>query len=242
MNKLITFTGDSGCGKTHLMRLIMEHYGEKFSVIKKCSDRAMRPGEEKAIEIQPGCSTEEVQQMDYTYKGKENKVYGFNKKPIEDAFKKGKSPMVIVDQEELLINLCQEYKGRICPIYIQRDVTDLDFIQDLKQSGERTEEQIMRRLDTRHEKQRMWRRQEKLFGYRFIINGKFLEDEKLLNWFEEIAIENKIDIGENRSENKAKGTINYFRNLWKERPAVGTSKLGEEPIINKIEEGRTEVK
>jgi len=28
MNKLITLTGDSGCGKTHLMRLMLENYKE----------------------------------------------------------------------------------------------------------------------------------------------------------------------------------------------------------------------
>ena len=240
MNKLIILTGDSGCGKTHLMRLIMKQHQGEFIGIKKYSDREKRPGEENAIEIQPGCPTEQVQQMDYTYIGKENKVYGFNKEPIEKAFKNGKSPMVIVDDEELLIELCKDYKGKICPIYVQRDATDLDFIQELKESGERTEEQIIRRLDTRHEKQKMWKRQEKLFGYRYIINGKFLGEEELLNWFETIATENEIDIDVNKKENKAKGIIHYFRNLWKGRPAVASSKLGEEPIISETTEERQE--
>lgn len=50
------------------------------------------------------------------------------------GFQQGKSPIVIVDDEELLIRLCREYESRICPIYMQRDVTDLDFIEELRKA------------------------------------------------------------------------------------------------------------
>lgn len=134
MNKLITLTGDSGCGKTHLMRLLMNFHEDDISVIKKYSDRDLRPGEENAIEIKPGCATADVKKMDYVYTGKNNKVYGFPKREIDMGFQQGKSPIVIVDDEELLIRLCREYESRICPIYMQRDVTDLDFIEELRRA------------------------------------------------------------------------------------------------------------
>ena len=141
MNKLITLTGDSGCGKTHLMRLLMNFHEDDISVIKKYSDRDLRPGEENAIEIKPGCATADVKNMDYVYTGKNDKVYGFQKrdidtklKPYIGRFQQGKSPIVIVDDEELLIKLCREYESRICPIYMQRDVTDLDFIEELRKA------------------------------------------------------------------------------------------------------------
>ncbi len=132
MNKLITLTGDSGCGKTHLMRLLMKFYVDNVSIIKKYSDRGLRPGEENAIEIKPGCATADVKSMNYVYTGKNNKVYGFQKEDIDIAFQEGKSPIVIVDDEDLLVRLCREYESRICPIYMQRDVTDLDFIEELR--------------------------------------------------------------------------------------------------------------
>lgn len=134
MNKLITLTGDSGCGKTHLMRLLLNTHGDDISVIKKYSDRDLRPGEENAIEIKPGCKTADVKDMDYVYTGKNNRVYGFQKREIDMGFQQGKSPIVIVDDEELLIRLCREYEGKICPIYMQRDVTDLDFMEELRKA------------------------------------------------------------------------------------------------------------
>lgn len=231
MNKLITLTGDSGCGKTHLMRLLIASHGDDISVIKKYSDRDLRPGEENAIEIQPGCPTEYVKAMDYVYTGHNNKVYGFPKKEVDDNLEQGKSPIVIIDDEDMLIRLCNEYVGRICPIYIQRDTTDLDFIEELRK-GNRTEEQIRQRIDSRHKKQALWRRRANLFGYRYIINGQFSDDERLLEWFETIAMENDIDIGKPTSSDRVRGIINYFRNLWKDRPAIITSKVGAEPIID----------
>lgn len=59
MKKLITLTGDSGCGKTHLMKLLLNLCSEDIAIIKKYSDRDLRPGEENAIEIKPGFPTEE---------------------------------------------------------------------------------------------------------------------------------------------------------------------------------------
>lgn len=229
MNKLVILMGDSGCGKTHLMRLLIATHGDKVSVVKKYSDRELRTGEENAIEIKPGCSTEEVKAMDYVYTGHNNKVYGFSKKEVDTELEAGKSPMVIIDDEDMLVQLCNEYAGRICPVYVQRNTTDLDFINELRDGG-RSEEQINQRLNSRHKKQELWRRRANLFGYRFIINGKFLDDENFVGWFETIAKENNIDIGEPKFEAKAKGIINYFRTLWKGRPAIASSDKGAEPL------------
>lgn len=230
MKKLITLTGDSGCGKTHLMKLLLNLCSEDIAIIKKYSDRDLRPGEENAIEIKPGFPTKEVKNMDYTYIGKNDKVYGFQKKDIETAFKQGKSPIVIVDDENLLIKLCEEYQGRICPVYIQRDVTELDFIEELRKDG-RTEKQIRERIDSRHKNQALWRKRANLFGYRYIINGPFLSNENLIGWFLQIAEENNIDITKIERESNVKGIINYFRTLWKGRPAILNSDKGCEPIL-----------
>ena len=230
MNKLIILLGDSGCGKTNLIRLLIKFHGDNIAVIKKYSDRDARQGEENAIEIQPGSSTEYVKAMDYVYTGHNNKVYGFYKKDVDDNLKQGKSPVVIIDDENILVQLCNEYIGRVCPVYMQRDTTDLEFIEELRK-GNRTEEQIRQRIDSRHKKQDLWRRRSNLFGYRYIINGQFLDNEGLLGWFEKIAIENDIDIGENTRIDRVKGIINYFRHLWKDRPTIMISKVGAEPII-----------
>lgn len=234
MNKLITLTGDSGCGKTHLLKLLNNPpYNEDIVIVKKYSDRDMRPGEENALEIKPGCATETVKSMDYTYTGKNNKLYGFSKRDIDMPFKQGKSPIIIIDDEELLIRLCKEYKGRICPIYMQRDLTDLDFIEELKKGG-RTEKQIQERIESRHKNKALWERRANLFGYRYIINAPFMNDEKLLGWFQLIAKENNIDIEKTKSN--ISGIVSYFRTLWKGRPAILNSDPGSEPEIQESEE------
>ena len=234
-NKLIILVGDSGCGKTELMKLVLQNHSEKFSAIKKNSTREARPGEENAIEIKPGCSIQEVDAMDYVYIGHNGNKYGFMKEQIEEPFNQGKSPMVIVDSEQILIELCRNYTGRVCPIYIQRDVSDEDFIEELKMQG-RTEEQIKQRLDSRHEAKALWGKKQNLFGYRYIINGPFLSKEKFLGWFERIAEENNIDVGETKYKEEARGLITYFRTLWKGRPALLPSDAGCEPIIEEDEE------
>lgn len=234
-NKLIILVGDSGCGKTELMKLVLQNHSEKFSAIKKSSTREARPGEESAIEIKPGCSIQEVDAMDYVYIGHNGNKYGFMKEQIEEPFSQGKSPMVIVDSEELLKKLCRNYIGRVCPIYIQRDASDEDFIEELKMQG-RTEEQIKQRLYSRHEAKALWGKKQNLFGYRYIINGPFLSKEKFLGWFETIAEENNIDLIESKHKKEVKGIISYFRKLWKERPALLYSDVGFEPIIEEDEE------
>ena len=234
-NKLVILVGDSGCGKTELMKLVLQNHSEKFSAIKKSSTREARPGEENAIEIKPGCSIQEVDAMDYVYIGHNGNKYGFMKEQIEEPFNQGKSPMVIVDSEELLKKLCRNYTGRVCPIYIQRDKGDEDFIEELKRQG-RTEEQIKQRLDSRHEAKALWGKKQNLFGYRYIINGPFLSKEKFLGWFERIAEENNIDLTESNHKNGVKGIVSYFRNKWKERPALLSSNVGYEPIIEEDEE------
>ncbi len=235
MNKLITLTGDSGCGKTHLMRLLMNFHEDDISVIKKYSDRDLRLGEENAIEIRPGCKRTDVESMDYVYTGKNNKVYGFQKRDIDIGFGQGKSPIVIVDDEELLIRLCREYESRICPIYMQRDVTDLDFMEELRKGG-RTESQIRERMESRYKSQVLWRRRANLFGYRYIINAPFVNDEKLLQWFQLIAEENDIDMDSIKTESDIRGLVNYFRTLWKGRPKILNSDRGSEPIIDECKE------
>ena len=234
-NKLIILVGDSGCGKTELMKLVLQNHSEKFSAIKKSSTREARPGEENAIEIKPECSIQEVDAMDYVYIGHNGNKYGFMKEQIEEPFIQGKSPMVIVDSEELLKKLCRNYTGRVCPIYIQRDKDDEDFIEELKRQG-RTEEQIKQRLDSRHKAKNLWGQCKDLFGYRYIINGPFLSKEKFLGWFETIAGENNIDLIEAKHKKEVKGIISYFRSKWKERPALLSSNVCYEPKIEPDEE------
>ena len=235
-NKLIILVGDSGSGKTELMKLVLESHKEKFSAIKKSSTRSARPGEENAIEIKPGCSIQEVDSMDYVYIGHNGNKYGFMREQIEGAFIQGKSPMVIVDNESLLIKLCREYMGRVCPIYIQRDVkSDEDFVSELNQGGKRTQEQIMQRVDSRYQKRGLWNRRPNLFGYRFIINGMFLAPDKLLEWFEVIAEENNIDIGNSNQRKKHSQLIRYFRSDWLGKPPLLSHDTSYGPIIDEDE-------
>jgi len=118
---------------------------------------------------------------------------------------------------------------------MQRDVTDLDFIEELRKGG-RTESQIRERMESRYKSQALWRRRANLFGYRYIINAPFMDDSKLLAWFQLIAEENSIDMGRTKTESDIKGLVNYFRTLWKGRPAILNSDRRSKPIIDECED------
>lgn len=215
MNKLIILVGDTGSGKSHLVNLVADNYGDDFDIIKKYTNRQKRAWEENAIEIKSGCSEEELQGFEYSYVGKGNKIYTFSKSKIDISLQMGKSPIVIVGNEEMLLRLCHDYKDQACPIYIQRDTIDADFIKELKKEG-RTDEEINKRLVGRHEMLNLYIKRKKLFGDNFIINGQFLENNKLLGWFETIIKENGIDIEETDRAQSSKGLIKHFRELFKD--------------------------
>lgn len=215
MNKLIVLVGDSGSGKSHLVNLVSDNYRDDFNIIKKYTDRKKRANEENAIEIKSECSKEELQGFEYSYIGKSNKIYVFSKSKIDTTLQMGKSPIVIVANEEMLLRLCNDYRGRVCPIYIQRDTIDADFIRELEKEG-RTDEEIRERLVGRHEMLDLYIKHKKLFGDNYIINGQFLENDKLLGWFETIIQENGIQIeGTNRGKSSER-IIRHFRELFEE--------------------------
>ncbi len=91
-------------------------------------------------------------------------------------------------------------------------------------------------MESRHKSQALWRRRANLFGYRYIINAPFMNNEKLLEWFQLIAEENSIDISRIKVGSDIRGIVNYFRTLWKGRPAILNSNRGSEPIIDECSE------
>jgi len=63
-----------------------------------------------------------------------------------------------------------------------------------------------------------------------------MNNEKLLEWFQLIADENNIDIDRIKVGNDIRGVVNYFRTLWKGRPAILNSNRGSEPILDEYSE------
>lgn len=62
-------------------------------------------------------------------------------------------------------------------------------------------------------------------------NGPFLSNENLIEWFFKIAEENNIDIRKIESKSNINGIINYFRTIWKGRPAILNSDKSGEPVL-----------
>lgn len=87
-------------------------------------------------------------------------------------------------------------------------------------------------MESRHKSETLWRRRTNLFGYRYIINAPFINNEELLAWFQLIAEENNIDISRTKVESDIRGVVNYFRTFWKGRPVILDSNRGSEPIID----------
>ena len=154
--------------------------------------------------------------------------YGFENGQIDQPLSQNKSPIIICNDMTLLVKLCERYKGRVCPIFIVRYEGDDDFREELEAQG-RTEEEIKRRMEKRTVFLDMWKKYKEVFGYRYIVNSKFIDKEYLEFWFGRICKENGVDIGEFPAA--PGGIITYFRTLWKGR-IQPMGNIGDEPDLS----------
>ena len=228
MNKLITLTGEYGCGKIRLLTLLNQEPYKDIEVVNVSYTGTTMPGEENGVGIKGEVPEEAIKKMDYFYAGDNGELYGFNKEEIDRVLEQGKSPIIIIDDEEVLFRLCEEYKDRICPIYMEKNPTDYDFYQELQKSGA-TKEQIQERLDSRKKFRDLWTRNARLFWFNYIINAPNLSKETLLTWFQGIAKENEIDIEEHYSNNFS---VANCKASWPKRLQMYNDNKYEGPIIH----------
>lgn len=205
MQKIIVLIGDTGSGKDYFLSLV-DRYDEIF-VVQRHISRNPREGEEPSLSSIFSCSVDEVKNMDYYYEGAEvGNYYGVNQKDIVSVLKDGKSPIVTLPNYEVCMQLEDDFKGLIVPIFIYRGISDeeLELWQEsLRQRGS-SEEEIKNREDKRFKYfEELYVRYTDYFASNVILNlyGLTTEEDLLLQ-FEGICIKNDIDLTLNIKESK----------------------------------------
>lgn len=111
MARLIVIAGASGAGKSFVLRNLAS-YKNNIEAVKKLTTRQKRRSEERSynefIDLNFGCSNDEIRQCDYTYSYYDNN-YGIKKSDIDQILNKNVNPMVIVASCETIAHIRNDY-------------------------------------------------------------------------------------------------------------------------------------
>ena len=132
--KLIILNGASGSGKTFAMEQMSE-VSPRIQPIKKYTTRKPRSYEDEksSIDLIFNVKSSAVRKFKYHYKYF-YEDYGIDANEIETSLKSGKSPVVIVRDYDVIIQLLKDYPKAIV-IYIHSACTGEELIRVLKEKG-----------------------------------------------------------------------------------------------------------
>ena len=114
MLNIITLTGPSGSGKSEILK-IMSAIDDDYVILPKYTTRARRKDDDSSIinvdQLPENC--------DYRYK-QYGEEYGFSSQAIYDIIAKGKKPVIIVNDEEVLRKLHSNYSENVKSFFVHR--------------------------------------------------------------------------------------------------------------------------
>ena len=131
--KLIILNGTSGSGKTFAMESMPE-ISRNIQPIKKHTTRGPRDHEsiESSVDLVFNEPLENIQKCKYQYLYEEHS-YGISADDIDSALKAGKSPIVIVRDYDVIIDLINDYNDPIV-IYVHSAYTGTELARVLKKT------------------------------------------------------------------------------------------------------------
>jgi hypothetical protein len=223
-------------GKTNILHIVtreeynQDGYHEHFKLIQKLASRPARDIREKmgkSVEVLPGQSEEVMKQCKYRYPDPEsNGEYGINTDAIDEALMEGKNPILSCSNTKILVELCKQYEGRVCPILVIRQKKRFD--EDERKLL--TDSEGKRLLILNRMYKNVWGNLKDLFGHRYIVYGNEIGAQFFKKWFQLIMDENGVIVGEPKKDNMTGNMIEYFRKDWRYRPELLVN-IGDEPII-----------
>lgn len=128
MQKIILLVGDSGSGKDYILS-VADKYND-ISVVKRFISREPREGEEPSISSFFSVDIEDIKKMDYFYEGAEaGRWYGIRKEDLNMELDQGKSPIVVCPNYNNLLQMCEDFPGRVVPYFVYRGYDDSELTQ-----------------------------------------------------------------------------------------------------------------
>jgi guanylate kinase len=176
MPELIMIAGKSGTGKTFLIEYLAKK-DANYKVVQKKTTRSPRASEDRrrTIELIFNCDISVVKSMDYWYKYR-TEYYGFNRTNIEEVFKAGKNPIMVIRSvnhiEELKEWCAISPKKSSKAILIQTSRIRSQICQKLSKQGN-TKEEIMTRLDEEYESELERQYNENKGVFDFIVSNDY---------------------------------------------------------------------
>lgn len=197
MQKIIVLIGDTGSGKDYFLSLVNKY--PEIEVVKRSISRLPRELEEPSISSVFSCPCEEIKKMDYFYEGAEDGCfYGINKETLINALSSSKSPVVVLPNYDICMQLEQEFPGLVVPIFIYRGINDDEinlWADSLRKRGS-SEEEILKRKDKRNKYfLELYVKYTDYFASNVILNlfGLTTEEDLMLQ-FEGLCLKNDIDL------------------------------------------------
>ena len=137
MQKIIILMGDSGSGKDFVLECIKDYEG--IEIIKRSTNRSQRQNEDTSLSSIFDVPVEDIKKMAFHYEGvTPGNYYGVNSQDVTEALLSGRSPIFIFcDYVNFLIisNTYACFGVEVVPIFIYRDINDVDWEQSLLDRG-----------------------------------------------------------------------------------------------------------
>lgn len=197
MQKIIVLIGDTGSGKDYFLDIVKDY--EEIEIVKRSISRDARELESPSISSIFSCSIDEIKKMDYYYEGAQDGCfYGINKESLLKSLASGKSPIVVLPNYNICMQLEHDFPDLIVPIFIYRGISDDEvnmWEESLRNRGS-SEDEIAKRKDKRSKYfLELYVKYTDYYASNVILNlfGLTTKEDLMLQ-FEGLCLKNDIDL------------------------------------------------
>lgn len=193
MEGIVTITGPTAAGKTEVLHMF-ENNNRKYKIFPKYTDRPPRPNDDESVicvDVIPSDCDIRYQQYGHTY--------AFSSQALEDYFKQGYIPVVVINDARTLEDLQKRFGDDVKSYFVHRKKPSLLDIKKISQERNITDpDEIRRRYEQALEIYGMYINQINLFDSIILNTGDLEDTEKIVRQLadESINLQGRLGVNE----------------------------------------------